>query len=130
MYELLNKNTDFSPLYHDKCDKYDYLVAIGCGAIAGLIDIIFVGDPKNSVLGTWTDQMMDKTVMKFAKLCGWNPKAGNEKNISSAIGFLERKFKVNYDQTTLNGKTRMSAKNHHMKSLAHGPADKKLDTKI
>lgn len=122
MYELLNKRTDIKPLlYHDKCDKYDYLIAIGCGAIAGLIDIIFVGDPQNSILGTWTDKITDNTVMKFAKLCGWSPKAGNEKNISSAIGFLEKKFKVNYDQTTLNGIDRMSSKNHHMKSLAHSP---------
>lgn len=22
--------------YHDKCDKYDYLISVGCGAIAGL----------------------------------------------------------------------------------------------
>lgn len=121
MYELLNRNTDSSPLYHDKCDKYDYLVATGCGAIAGLVDILFVGDPTNSILGNWTDQMADKAVMKFAKLCGWSPMAGNEKNISSAIGFLERNFKVNYDQTTLNGIDRMSTKNHHMKSLAHSP---------
>ena len=25
--------------YNDKCDKYDYLSAVGCGAIAGLVDI-------------------------------------------------------------------------------------------
>ena len=29
--------------YHDKCDKYDYLIAVGCGAIAGMIDIFLVG---------------------------------------------------------------------------------------
>ena len=23
----------------DRCDKYDYLVAVGCGAIGGIIDI-------------------------------------------------------------------------------------------
>lgn len=28
--------------YHDKCDKYDYLIAAGCGVIAGLVDIFLV----------------------------------------------------------------------------------------
>lgn len=25
--------------YHDKCDAYDYLISIACGAAAGLVDI-------------------------------------------------------------------------------------------
>ena len=25
------------------CDKYDYLIATGCGAVAGLVDSFFVG---------------------------------------------------------------------------------------
>ena len=33
---LINK-TDLQLFYHDKCDKYDYLLAVACGAIAGLI---------------------------------------------------------------------------------------------
>ena len=28
----------------DKCDKYDYLTAVGCGVLGGLIDIFFVGE--------------------------------------------------------------------------------------
>ena len=42
-----------------KCDKYDYLIAVGCGAAAGLVDIFLVGAPKgamvsnDSVLGKW-----------------------------------------------------------------------------
>ena len=31
--------------YNDKCDKYDYLSAVGCSAIAGLVDIFLVGSP-------------------------------------------------------------------------------------
>lgn len=114
----------------DKCDKYDYLIAVGCGAIGGLVDIFLVGAPGDSILGQWTDTMVDKSVMSFAKLCGWE---GN--GIKSAIGFLEngsaksRKngfsgFKVNYDQRhsgDVDGAFSMSAKNHHMKSLAHSP---------
>ena len=58
--------------------------------------------------------------MAFAKGCGWRPKAGKENNIASAVGFLEKKFPVNYDQRhtgDVDGLFHMSAKNHHMKSL-------------
>ena len=42
-------------LYHDPCDKYDYLTAVSCGAIAGLIDILFIGTPVDSKIQDWTD---------------------------------------------------------------------------
>lgn len=110
--------------YHDKCDKYDYLVAVGCGAIAGIVDIFLVGAPGDSKLQSWTDTQVDKTVMIFAKTCGWTPRAGKENSVVSAIGFLEKKFPVNYDQRhsgDVGGLFNMSTKNHHMKSLAHSP---------
>lgn len=110
--------------YHDKCDKFDYLIAVGCGAIAGLVDIFLVGAPGDSKLQAWTDTQVDKTVMLFAKACGWSPRAGKEKSVASAIGFLEKKFPVNYDQRhsgDVGGLFDMSTKNHHMKSLAHSP---------
>lgn len=110
--------------YNDKCDKYDYLIAVGCGAIAGLIDIFLVGAPTDSKLQGWTDTQVDKTVMTFAKACGWSPREGKENSVSSAIGFLEKKFYVNYDQRhsgDVGGLFTMSTKNHHMKSLAHSP---------
>ena len=106
------------------CDKYDYLIATGCGAVAGLVDSFFVGMPGESKLGGWTDAQVDKAVMGFAKICGWTPRAGKEKSISSAIGFLEKKFPVNYDQrygADVGRAFKMSTRNHHMKSLAHAP---------
>ncbi len=121
---LRNDNNAKSYFYHDKCDKYDYLISVGCGAVAGLVDIFLVGSPGNSVLGRWTDSQVDKTVMAFAKKCGWLPKDKNESNVSSAIGFFERNFQVNYDQrhsADINNLFDMSTKNHHMKSLAHSP---------
>ena len=121
----IRKEKDLKPIfYNDKCDKYDYLVAVGCGAIAGLIDIFLVGSPGDSKLQSWTDSQVDKTVMVFARTCGWKPKAGKENSVASAIGFLEKKFPVNYDQrhsADVGGLFDMFAKNHHMKSLAHSP---------
>ena len=64
-------------LRYGKCDKYDYLAAVCCGAVAGLVDIFLVGSPidwtagKGSVLGSWTDKQVDEAVMRFAGLCGW-----------------------------------------------------------
>ena len=101
------------------CDKYDYLIAVGCGAIAGLIDIFLVNSPGDSVLGNWSDAQIDKVVMAFAKHSGWK---GD--NIASAIGYLERTFPVNYDQrhtVEVGGAFQLSTKNHHLKSLAHSP---------
>lgn len=111
-------------LHEDKCDKYDYLAAVACGAIGGIIDIFLVGAPGDSVLGKWTDTQVDKAVMSFAKLSGWNPREAKQNNVASAIGFLEKKFKVNYDQRhsgDVNDLFNMSAKNHHMMSLGHSP---------
>lgn len=110
--------------YQDKCDKYDYLLAVGCGAIAGFMDIFLVGSPADSKVQSWTDAQVDKTVMAFAKTCGWSPRPGKENHAASAIGFLEKRFPVNYDQRHSEDVGRlftMSAKNHHMKSLAHSP---------
>ena len=109
----------------DKCDRYDYLAAVGCGVMSGLVDIFLVGMPNvkttktNSILGNWTDAQADKAVEAFAKSLGWK---GN--GTGSAIGFLERRFPVNYDQG--KGKDagdllKMRTQNHHMKSLGHSP---------
>ena len=118
----LSNNTDSSVLrYRDKCDKYDYLIAASCGVISGLVDAFLVGSPGQSVFGNWTDAQIDKCVMNFAKMNGW----ADNGNSASAIGFLENKFRVNYDQRhsgDVGGMFNMSAKNHHMKSLAHSPS--------
>jgi len=68
--------------------------------------------------------MTDTAVQKFAKFCGWKgPKEGSDP-VASAIGFLERNFKVNYDHqhgTAVGKRFDMSTKNHHLKSLGHSP---------
>lgn len=108
----------------DKCDKYDYIAAVACGAIGGMVDIFLVGAPGDSILGNWTDKQVDHVVMTFARKLGWNPKERNLNNVNSAIGFLERKFKVNYDQrkpSDVNDLFNIAPGTHHMMSLAHSP---------
>ena len=109
---------------NDKCDKYDYLIAVACGAVGGMVDIFLVGAPGDSSLVKWTDTQVDNAVKKFAKLSGWKPKSDKSNNVASAIGFLEKKFKVNYDQrhsADVDNLFNMSTKNHHMMSLSHSP---------
>ena len=123
---LIEKNESNNNLLRseDKCDKYDYLIAVGCGAIGGLIDIFLVGAPGDSKLTSWTDQQVDSAVKSFAKMMGWTPKDFKQNNVASAIGFLENKFKVNYDQrysADVNNLFNMSTKNHHIMSLSHSP---------
>ncbi len=111
-------------LLKDKCDKYDYLIAAGCGVIGGLIDIFLVGSPKNTVTGNWTDAQVDNAVKSFAKLSGWKPSPEKKNNIASAIAYLEQKFRINYDQrhkSDVNELFKMSTRNHHLLSLGHSP---------
>ena len=106
--------------HRDTLDKYDYLTAAGTGVVAGLIDVFLVGSPENSKLVRWSNEQVDNCVKSFAKLTGWE----SDNNVNSAISHLERKFSVNYDQRhtgDVGGIFKMSAKNHHMKSLAHSP---------
>lgn len=121
--------------YHDKCDKYDYLIAVTCGAISGMIDIFLVGAPGDSVLGNWSDKQVDNVVMSFARKTGWNPSDKNAHNVKSAIGYLEhgknngkagdfQGFRVNYDQrhsADIDDLFTMSPRSHHFQSLAHSP---------
>ncbi|MCY4304179.1 MAG: hypothetical protein OXC62_05275 [Aestuariivita sp.] len=111
-----------------KCDRYDYLIAGTCGIIGGLIDIIFVGTPGEGMLTHFADDKVNSAVQKFAGIVGWKgPNEGSDPT-GSAIGYLERNFKVNYDQSTTLGRNgtdgavpNLSPSNHHVKSLAHSP---------
>ncbi|MGL5484691.1 MAG: hypothetical protein ACRDC6_00165 [Shewanella sp.] len=111
-----------------QCDKYDYLIAGTCGVIGGLIDVFFVGMPGEGKLTKVTDGAIDSAVERFAGACGWEGAKEGGDSTKSAIGFLERSFKVNYDQATTFGKNgtggaveNLSPKNHHLKSLGHSP---------
>jgi len=106
-----------------ECDKLDYILAASSGALCGVIDIFLVGKPGESPIGNLTDKWFANRVKDFAKLC--HPDNKEFENLESAIRFLEKKFKIPYDQTGLGdvGKNifGLNAKNHHFKSLAHNP---------
>ena len=122
MNHFITHETDITPLrFYDECDSLDYLIAACAGVIGGLIDIFFVGSPlENSQLLQWTDHQVDAFVASFAQKNGWNPAGGG-----NPVSALERKFHVNYDQSTsfaVGGAVNLTPGNHHMKSLAHSPS--------
>ena len=106
------------------CDKYDYMIAGTCGLIGGLIDVFFVGIPGQGSLTQFTDDMTDKAVQKFAEWNGWEGAREGKDSTASAIGYLERMYKVNYDHRhggDVDRAFKMSTRNHHIKSLGHSP---------
>lgn len=122
---VLETTTERNGFSFGGCDIYDLVAATTCGAIGGLIDIFMVGAPgEGKPLEKWADNQVDEAVKKFAKLTGWSPREGKEDSLSSAIGYLEKTFTVNYDQRhsgDINNRFKMSTKNHHFKSLSHSP---------
>jgi hypothetical protein len=126
--ELQKRIKEEFTLKNVNCDTYDYMIAGTCGVIGGLIDILFVGALGDSKLGNITDEQANKITEKFAEFLGWDKSKVFERgsNITaSAIGFLESKFKINYDQATTystgGAVKNLSMSNHHLKSLGHSP---------
>lgn len=121
---VLNETVDSIKVLKPNCDKLDYILAASSGALCGIIDIFLVGKPGESPLGNITDKWFDARTMDFAKLC--HPEKKKFDDIDSALRFLEKEFKVPYDQTGLGDAGRsvfdLTAKNHHFKSLAHNPS--------
>lgn len=106
------------------CDRYEFAMAAFCGAAAGLVDAFLLGDVSNakseSVLKSFSDERVEKVVMAYSRMLG-----GKANDLSGAIAFLEKKYKINYDQRSekdVSGMFELSAIDHHIKSLAHAPS--------
>lgn len=119
---VLNETIESIKELKPQCDKLDYILAASSGALCGVIDIFLVGKPGESPLGDITDKWFANRTIAFAKLCGYK---GNKNSLSSAINFLEEKFKIPYDQSVGGGIFRelinLTPSNHHFKSLGHNP---------
>lgn len=114
---------------HDRyrsADAYDIIAACACGAISGLVDVFLVGSPvrDDSILEPWANDRVDSMVKRFAKATGWPTPDPDSADVAHAIDYLEKKFRVNYDQRhtgDVGGLFNMNTQNHHLKSLAHSP---------
>ena len=117
-----------------KCDKYDYMIAVFSGSVAGLVDSFFVKDPMSSILGKSVDKAFDKFTIKAAQHF-WkkDPRSKGKprkmpQTLEQCISYLEQAFPVNYDARyakdlkVKNGElSGMRPLNHHLLSLAHSP---------
>ena len=125
-HEILNDKIEESLETVNKltpeCDKLDYILSASCGALCGVIDIFLVGKPGESPVGDITDKWFEERTKDFAKLCGWKD---TDKGLSSAIAYLEKKFKIPYDQRGAGDAASfvfdLNPTNHHFKSLGHNP---------
>ena len=118
--ETIESIKDLKP----NCDKLDYVLSASSGALCGIIDIFLVGKPGESPLANITDKWFENRVKSFAKMC--HPEGKNFDSLESSLRFLEKKFKIPYDQTGLGDAGKavlgLNAYNHHFKSLAHNPS--------
>lgn len=105
------------------CDRYEFAMAAFCGAAAGLVDAVFIKNPEmqkaGAKLGKFTDEQVNNVVIRFARMVPGHPQI---RDVHDAISFLERRFKVNYDQHNskeVGGKHSLTPKDHHRKSIPH-----------
>lgn len=121
--EKLDETIDTVDRLRPDCDKLDYALAAGSGALCGITDVFLVGKPGESPIGDLTDKWFADRTTDFAKLCGWD--GSGENSLTSAVRFLEKKFKVPYDQNGLGESAKevfdLYPKIHHFKSLGHNP---------
>lgn len=119
--EKLDETIETVDCMRPDCDKLDYALAAGSGALCGIIDVFLVGKPGESPIGNLTDKWFADRTTGFAKLCGWD--GSGEDSLASAVRFLEKKFKIPYDQNGLGEATKevfdLYPANHHFKSLGH-----------
>ena len=121
---ILNETIESVNALKPDCDKIDYVLAASSGAICGVMDIFLVGKPGESPIGNITDAWFENRTVDFAKLMGW--KGDKDAPASSAIRFLEKQFKIPYDQRGAGDAASfvfdLNPANHHFKSLAHNPS--------
>ena len=118
----LEESLDFLEKLTLECDKTDYILSACSGALCGIIDVFLVGKSGESPVGEITDRWFANRTEDFARICGWT---GEQGNLSSAIRYLEKKFKIPYDQNGIGDIAKellnLTPTNHHFKSLGHNP---------
>lgn len=121
--EALNETIESVDDIKPHCDKLDYALAASSGALCGVMDVFLVGKPGESPIGDLSDKWFANRTQDFAKLCGWDGQGKDP--LSSAIKFLEEKFKIPYDQRGAGDAASiifdLNPTNHHFKSLGHNP---------
>ena len=100
------------------CDGLDYIAAVMCGIVAGIIDSIYVGawDFKSAKAKANAD--INKEIEAFAKKCGYVDKG---KGLKGAIEYLEKKFRLPGDNAWKFEGSGITAASHHLDDYCHHP---------
>lgn len=109
----LNKDID---RLTNSADGIDYMVAVGSGILAGLVDSLWVGEFNMERGKAWSNKTVNDFVMKVAKAKGYE---GDR--LDGAIKYLEDKFPIPGDNVWKGKGVGISAKSHHLDDLAHHP---------
>lgn len=120
-------------------DKFDYAVSVGSGILAGLFDILVVGeldidkalngvrDADGNVVEKGVHQNVNEFIEGYAKfMAKWYPGTSDldqtgKHNLSYYVDWLERNFPVAQDSAYSGKGIGTGSKNHHLTDLAHHP---------
>ena len=94
-----------------KADRADYIIAVCCGSVAGLVDSFYVGEFSLERAATWGEETVAKFVIKAAKLSGFDGI-----DLPGAIDFMQKKFRFAADSNIFDygGSTK-----HHLRDFSH-----------
>ena len=106
----LNSNIE---VLTNQADGIDYMVAVGSGIIAGVIDIVFVDDFSLNKANPIGGDKVNNFVVKIARAQGYQ---GDD--LYGAVKFLEDKFPIAADKAT-NGFG--GGLQHHLRDFSHHP---------
>lgn len=96
-------------------DGIDYMVAVGSGILAGIIDSLWVGEFSLERGKKWSNEEAEKFVNKIAQSKGYT---GDENNTKGSITFLEKKFGLASDS---NINDFGGGLQHHLRDFGHHP---------
>lgn len=108
--EELNKEID---RLTNHADGIDYMVAVGSGILAGLIDSFWVGEFSLDRGKAWSSDKVNNFVKNIAKKTGYK---GDD--LEGSIEFLEGKYGVPSDSVTSEFGGGLQ---HHLRDFAHHP---------
>jgi len=105
-------NKDIAQLTNS-ADGIDYMIAVGSGILAGIIDSFWVGEFIFGRGNKWSDEKVINFVKKMARKCGYK---GDD--LEGAIRHLENGFGLASDKAKdeLGGSIQ-----HHLRDFAHHP---------
>lgn len=108
--ETLDDHIEWEP-HVDEADKFDYIVAVSSGVLAGLIDLFYVGAFSLDRASEWGKEQIDQVVKKVARIEGCQ---GDD--LSDAIKTLEKNHPLAADGGTNNFGGGLQ---HHLRDFSH-----------